>query len=70
MNHSAFRKYFIFGNGIIMGYRYGNKTKELKNFWRQFIAIVLIEDHKVNKIFKSLKRFGDALVHEIRESIH
>lgn len=70
MNHSAFRKYFIFRNGIIMGYRYGNKSKELKNLWRQFIAIVLIEDHKVNKIFKSLKGVGDALVHEIRESIH
>lgn len=63
LNHSAFRKYYIFRNSIIMAKRYGNKSQEFKKLFKQLACIVLIEDNKIKKMFSAFKGTFDGILY-------
>lgn len=60
-NHSAFRKYYIARNSLIMAKRYNNYSQERKLLFNYFIKILLVEDNKINKIIAFARGLKDGI---------
>lgn len=65
-NHSAFRKYYIARNSLIMAKRYDNYSQEYKLLFNYFIKILLVEDNKISKISSFIKGLLDGSKYNLR----
>lgn len=70
--HSAFRKYYIFRNGIITLKQYKNKYPGLKKlmvkrFIHDLLGVIFFEDFKIEKFFSIYKGVRDGIKTEYSE---
>lgn len=63
-NHSAFRRYFITRNSLIVNKIFPNEKKPIRNrkltIFKTFISVCLVEKDKINKIKAMCKGINDA----------
>lgn len=66
LNHSSFRKYYIYRNSVIMSFRYGNALKEYRSLIKQLLVSLLIEEKKIPKLLSTVKGIIDGTWYSIK----